>query len=286
LALLAYAFGYRRALAVSGGRNYALHSRPVYYGAYVAAWAGIPSILLVLLWLLFQERVIDWLLLATLPTENTESLSSGQTNLLLAEIKQVARGNIFGEPDAAILVAAETNNRWLGIAQLAMVAASVSLALVAAALAARRISPDFRARQAVERILDGIMIVCSLIAILTTAGIVLSLLYETARFFSLVPVHEFLLGLNWEPQIALRADQSLSGGGFGAIPVFVGTLQIAFLAMLVAIPIGLFTAIYLTQYAGRRFRVIVKPVIEMLAGIPTVVYGFFAVLVVAPALRD
>src|SRR5690606_29452893 len=126
---------------------------------------------------------------------------------------------------------------------------------------------------------------CAVVAILTTLGIVLSLLLEAIRFFRWVSPLEFLLGLNWEPQIAMRADQASAGGAFGAIPVFLGTFLIALIAMAVAIPIGLLSAIYLTEYASNRFRAVIKPMLEILAGIPTVVYGFFAVLVVAPALR-
>jgi phosphate transport system permease protein len=153
-------------------------------------------------------------------------------------------------------------------------------------VAGSRISKEFRARQSVERIVTVTIIVCSVIAVLTTAGIVFSLLFESWRFFERVPVSEFLFGLNWEPQIAIRPDQSVAGGAFGAIPVFTGTLLIAGIALLVAIPIGLASAVYLTEYAHKSFRATVKPAIEVLAGIPTVVYGFFAILVVAPALRD
>lgn len=288
LSAVAFLAGYRRSMTSVQGQAHLLHSRPSYYGAYVAAWAGIPALLLILVWLLFQGTVIDSLLLASLPADKTAGLGEGQLNLLLAEIKQVARGNIFGTPDDAVRAAAETYNRWQHIALISLVTLVMALCVLAAFIARTRVSRDFRARQAVERILNGFMVVCSLIAILTTVGIVLSLIYEAGRFFNRVPLTEFLFGLNWEPQIALREDQVgiSSEGGFGAIPVFVGTLQIAMLAMLVAIPIGLFTAIYLSEYADSRFRAVIKPIIEMLAGIPTVVYGFFAVLVVAPAVRE
>src|SRR3546814_282426 len=129
------------------------------------------------------------------------------------------------------------------------------------------------------------MIACAVVAILTTLGIVVSLLFEAFRFFDRIPLSEFLFGLNWEPQIAIRADQVAGQGAFGAVPVFLGTLVIAFIAMAVAIPVGLMSAIYLAEYAGSRVRVSVKPMLEILAGIPTVVYGFFAVLTVAPAIR-
>jgi phosphate transport system permease protein len=122
-------------------------------------------------------------------------------------------------------------------------------------------------------------------AILTTIGIVVSLFVEALQFFRLVPVTEFLFGVNWEPQISIRPDQIAGAGAFGAIPVFTGTLLIAGIAMLFATPVGLFTAIYLVEYASERVRSVVKPILEILAGVPTVVYGFFAVLTVAPAIR-
>jgi phosphate transport system permease protein len=138
----------------------------------------------------------------------------------------------------------------------------------------------------VERIVLGLLITCSCIAILTTIGIVLSVLYESIRFFKQVPVTSFLFGLEWSPQMAIRADQVGSSGAFGALPVFWGTLMISAIAMMVAVPVGLMSAIYLSEYANRRFRDVVKPLLEILAGIPTVVYGFFAALVVAPVVRD
>src|SRR5690606_4785034 len=167
----------------------------------------------------------------------------------------------------------------------AMVACAAALALVGLAVAWSRISPEFRARQQVERIVFWLMVLCSIIAVVTTLGILLSLLFESFRFFERVPLFEFLFGLNWEPQIPLRADQVASQGAFGAIPVFAGTLLVALLAMIVAGPIGLLSAIYLVEYSGKRFRKAVKPILEILAGVPTIVYGFLAVLTVAPALR-
>ena len=130
------------------------------------------------------------------------------------------------------------------------------------------------------------MIGCSVVAILTTVGIIASLLYEAWAFFQLVPPHEFFFGLRWEPQIAIRADQVAGAGAFGAVPVFLGTLVISVIAMPIAVPTGIFTAIYLIEYASDRVRAVVKPMLEILAGVPTVVYGFFAVLTVAPAIRQ
>jgi phosphate transport system permease protein len=148
-----------------------------------------------------------------------------------------------------------------------------------------QVIPDFRARNHVERLITGLLLLSSVLAILTTVGIVFSLLFESIRFFSTVPVSEFLFGLQWSPQIALRADQVGQSGAFGAVPLFAGTALITLIAMAVAVPIGLLSAIYLSEYAGPRFRATAKPVLEILAGIPTVVYGFFALLTVGPAIR-
>ena len=286
LAAISYFYARRRAVTSVDGREYLLHSRPSYHGAFVAAWVGIPSVILVLVWLLLQGTVIDHLLLSSLPQGTLDGMSKGQISLTLSEIKSVAAGNVFGEPTLAVQEAAERYNRWQSIARWAMFAAALSLALIGLVIASRRIDPDFRARHGAERILSGLMIACSLIAILTTLGIVLSLLIEAMRFFDRVSPFEFFFGLNWEPQIPIREGQVTAGGAFGAIPVFAGTLLIALIAMAVATPIGLYSAVYLTEYADPRVRAVIKPILELLAGIPTVVYGFFAVLTVAPAMRE
>lgn len=273
----------RRAATASGVRP---HSLPAYHGAFVALWTGIPSLLLLLAWLLLQESMIDRLVFASLPDTLTAGADAARRSLLISEIRNIAGGMRFGDPSPEIVAAGERLSNWSAIADWAMVAAAAATALLGLALARRRIAVAYRARHGVERILDGLMIVCSIIAIVTTLGIMLSLVSEAARFFDRVPVTEFLFGLNWEPQIAMRADQVGSGGAFGAVPVFLGTLLVAFIAMAVATPVGLLAAIYLAEYSDPRFRRGVKPVMELLAGIPTVVYGFFAVLVVAPAMRQ
>jgi phosphate transport system permease protein len=286
MTLAGFMLGRRRAVRIGASAEVPMHSLAGYHGWFVAAWVGIPSFLLVILWLLFQGPVIDWLLVASLPPERVESLDRGQLALLVSEIKSIAAGNVFGEPDALVVAAAERYNSWRGIASWAMLGLAVSLALAGLAFARARIAPRFRARNNVERIMSGLMIACSLIAILTTLGIVGSLLYESLRFFDKVPLVEFLTGLSWEPQIPIREGQVTAGGAFGAVPVFVGTMLIALIAMAVATPIGLFAAVYLTEYASTSFRAVIKPLLEILAGIPTVVYGFFAVLTVAPAMRN
>ncbi len=152
-------------------------------------------------------------------------------------------------------------------------------------LTSKRIKPGFRARTWVERFIQVILIALSTIAVLTTFGIILSLLFESLRFFSQVPFLDFLFGLQWSPQTALRADQAGQSGSFGAVPIFAGTFLIMLVAMVIAGPIGLMIAIYTSEYASKKTRKIVKPTIEILAGIPTVVYGFFALLTVGPTIR-
>jgi len=137
-----------------------------------------------------------------------------------------------------------------------------------------------------ETLILGIMIACATVAIAVTVGIVFSLLFESIRFFEKVPMTEFLFGTQWSPQTALRADQVGASGSFGAVPLITGTLLISAIAMSVATPLGLFSAIYLSEYASNKTRSVVKPLLEILAGIPTVVYGFFAALTVAPLLRS
>jgi phosphate transport system permease protein len=285
MSLVAFFVG-RRAAAGFGGVASKMHSLPAYHGAFVAVWVGTPAVILVLLWVLLQNSVIDRMLVASLPADLTADATPAALSLIVSEIRNVAEGRIFSEPSPAIVAAAEHLVRWSAIARWAMLTVAAALMLVALFVARARLAPRFRARHGVENAITGLMIFSSLVAIVTTLGIVASLLIEASRFFQMVPLHEFFFGLNWEPQIPLRADQVAGLGAFGAIPVFTGTLLIATIAMLVATPVGLFTAIYLVEYADDRIRAVVKPVMEILAGIPTVVYGFFAVLTVAPAVRS
>jgi phosphate transport system permease protein len=182
---------------------------------------------------------------------------------------------------AALTVAAAVDPA----ARPAAAALAVALAIVGAGYGRARITPALNARVPVERALRLALGASSLVAILTTIGIVASLIFEAGRFFERVPIREFLFGLQWSPQTAIRADQVGSSGAFGAIPVFAGTALITAIAMSVAVPIGLLAAVYLAEYADARTRAAVKPLLEVLAGIPTVVYGFFAALTVAPAVR-
>ncbi len=263
-----------------------LHSLSGFHGMYAALVVGLPGLFLLIVWLILQGPVTENLMMAGLPEGVLDGLDLGQVALIKSEIIQIAGGSIFGTPEQWKLDAAArlvSLNRGAG---LMMVVALALLVLAALVWARSRVSAEFRARHGVESIVLGLMIGCSVIAIFTTFGIVFSLIFESWAFFRLIPLNEFLFGLNWEPQIAIRADQVAGAGAFGVIPVFVGTLVIMFIALFFAVPIGLFAAIYLNEFAAPRTRNIIKPVLEILSGIPTIVYGFFAILTVAPFLRQ
>jgi len=286
LLLASYGFysGRLKSLRTASGNVGALHSLPSYYGGYVALWCGLPALLLVAVWMAFDTAVITSLLVSGLG-DMTAGLSEAELSLLITDIRNLASGGISSNADPAVLQAAARFQSMQALSDIAMVVIVLALAIGALVVARQRIAPKFRARNRVESIISGLLVVCSLIAILTTIGIVLSLLFETVRFFGKVPFTEFLFGLEWSPQTALRADQVGSSGAFGAVPLFAGTLLIAFIAMCVATPIGLYGAIYMAEYADQRVRAVLKPLLEILAGIPTVVYGFFAALTVAPFIR-
>ena len=285
---LAFHIGRRRSLATVGGRTGVknLHSLPAYYGFYTALWAGLPALLVAALWMFFEGNVITSMVIEALPTE-MQALPPAELGLLINDITNLANGNIVsGEVDEHLQRAADHLNELRSIGKTALAVVVLSIALGAGSLAWRTVGPRMRARNRVESIVSGLLIISSMIAIFTTVGIVLSVLFESFRFFQKIPLTEFLFGLEWSPQTALRADQVGASGAFGAIPLFAGTLLISFIALLVAVPIGLMSAIYLSDYAGPKLRSYAKPVLEVLAGVPTVVYGFFAALTLAPAIRN
>ncbi|MDI9611673.1 MAG: phosphate ABC transporter permease subunit PstC [Acidobacteriota bacterium] len=289
LSAVGYYMGRRRSQFVAGrgeGGAVKLHSRPTYYGALAALACGIPALLLFTVWRVSEESIITRLVVSGLP-EAVRALPEGGLDLAVNDIKNLASGNIVsGEIDAGMRAAADHYLRLRSISHGALAVCSLALGIAALLLVLRLITPRLRARNAVERVVNALLIVCSSIAVFTTVGIVLSILFEAIRFFRVVPVTDFLFGLEWSPQMAIRSDQVGSSGAFGAVPVFTGTLMIAAIAMAVAIPLGLLAAIYLSEYAAPRVRAILKPSLELLAGIPTVVYGFFAALTVAPAIRN
>jgi phosphate transport system permease protein len=288
LSTVAYQLGRTRALSLTGKLEgtQTLHSRPVYYGVLTALWCGLPALLVFAAWQICEPLLITKILVAHLPREIQE-LPVNRLNLVLNDIKNLVSGNIVsGEIKPEIEAAANHYRNLQATANGALTIVVLSLGIIGTFIARQKITPHLRARNHVEKVLTFFLIACSTFAIFTTIGIVLSVLFEAIRFFRIIPINEFLFGLEWSPQMAIRSDQVGSSGAFGAIPVFAGTAMISGIAMLVAVPLGLMSAIYLSEYANKRFRSVAKPLLEILAGIPTVVYGFFAALTVAPFIRE
>ena len=278
LGAIAWVAARAKAVAVRGGEK-RLHSLPGFHGWYVALWTVIPAALFIFLWSLLGPMLVTEAVLAD-PAAATLPASELERGAILAEAQAIARGQLGAALNPAAAQLAEAYQAISGRYNLIATIVAILLAFAGGAYAFTRIRPDFRARNRVERGVMALLLVASLVAILTTLGIVLSLLFEAFRFFSLVSPIEFLFGTVWSPQTG-------NDGTFGAIPLFWGTVFIgAIIAMIVAIPLGLLSAIYLTQYAKPSVRKWMKPVLEVLAGVPTVVYGYFAALTVAPAIRN
>ncbi len=283
----AFFLGRGRSLALSDGPAGAerLHSLPGYYGYFTAIWCLLPAVALLFAWIMLEPRIVISMVIAGLP-EAQRGLPAGELDLLVNNIRNLAAGDAISTvADPALIAAAERLESLEATSRRMLATLTLAIAALGGTLAWRRIRPDFRARNRVESMILLALIAASSLAIFTTVGIVLSVLFESLRFFREVPVTEFLFGTNWSPQTAIRADQVGSSGSFGAVPLFTGTLLITAIAMFVAVPVGLMTAVYLAEYSSRRVRSIAKPLLEILAGIPTVVYGFFAALTVAPWVR-
>lgn len=284
LTVLAFVFGRRRALEGAGSGRF--HSLPVYYGGYVALWCVLPALVLFALWHSLEPAFIRGQVLDSLPAE-MQALPEAQLGLIFNDIRNVVAGNIgASQASEAVLAGVERYQQMSRVSRAALATCVLVLALAAFGFALRRVRPELRARNRVERSVEFLLLGASTVAIFTTVGIFLSVLFEALRFFQQVSALDFLFGLTWSPQTAIRADQVGSSGTFGAIPLFTGTLLISGLAMLVAVPVGLMSAIYLSEYAGARVRAYAKPMLEILAGIPTVVYGYFAALTIGPLLRQ
>jgi phosphate transport system permease protein len=290
LALGAFAFyiGRGRSLAVAsplGGVRH-LHSLPNYYGLNALLWCALPSLGLLILWLVLDEPVINSIVMGALPAELVPS-TKADYNLLLNKISNLADGIMSADGQPASMVAAAESMAGLRvISQWVLTAICLILATIGLYWGWRKVAADYRARQSVERVMENLLLACACLAIFTTVGIVFSVLFESIQFFRSVPFFDFVFGLEWSPQMAIREDQVGSSGSFGAVPLFVGTLLISAVAMFVAVPIGLMSAIYLAEYSSKSVRTYAKPALEVLAGVPTVVYGFFAALTVAPFIRD
>ncbi len=282
LAALAYQIGLTRGRSVSGSRAVRAHSRPGYHGALAVLRAAVPAIVVYLLWSAFGPNVIQSMVLASLPPEAVPP-DAMQQRVLIQRIGNLATGfGLVGEAQPFEQVAAAYMYRLTVIGQAGVAALMATVAALGLFWSWRRTTPQTRARNKVERAVQTALIACSAVAIFTTVGIVLSMLGEALRFFQFVNPLDFFFGTVWNPRFATVGTTGQSG--FGMLPLMAGTLMISAIAMLVAVPLGLMTAIYLAEYAPHHVRSIAKPIIEVLAGIPTIVYGFFALVTVGPFL--
>src|ERR1041384_1778921 len=264
LSVAAFWIGKSRSLALVGGsrgvRN--LHSLPGHYGLMTALWCALPALLVIGVWLSFQDGIILQLVTNQLPAD-LRGLPANELALVMNDVRNLVAGNVPAEAvSEAVRGAAAEYSRLRGISRMALTVLVMVLAVVAIATLRSRITPELRARNIVERVIEWLLILCSTIAVFTTLGIVASVAFEAFRFFSMVNPLEFLFGTQWSPQMAIHRSEVGSSGTFGAVPLFVGTLLISFIAMIIAVPIGLFSAIYLAEYAHPRFRTLAKPLLE------------------------
>ncbi len=301
LAAVFYGLARSRAAAVAGNRPSSLHSRPGYHGSFAALWVLIVGIVVLLVASTVSDRYVDGeiatqldgysiteLQAAGILDEDANTLPAIQRTLILNDARAIGEGRISSKNDAVRTELGATARELVQFRQYAVSGLALSLALVAGVLCWRTVGVSFRARNRSERIVRAILFTAAAVAVLTTLGILVSLIGETILFFDRIDwkIGNFLFGTNWNPLANQRAVPAfIDENDVGWLPLLAGTMMITLIAMLVAVPIGLLTAVYLSDFASSRVRAIVKPVLEILAGIPTVVYGFFAAITVAPFIR-
>ena len=298
-ALAAFVIGRSRALKIAGDEISCLHSRPTYHGGFLAICSAVPAIILTLVWSSLSGRYIESSILGHF-SDKLSNLGTAQVQAFLRDVRTIANNAADNSSQVILSTQGELRELALRAAELyqTQVSTSNTLLFVLAAILVGagfiygflQIKPLMRSRYFVEKFIIIILVVCSAVAIFTTIGIVFSLIFESIRFFQKVPFFDFLFGYHWSPQSAFESagGTSLSDDNsriFGAIPLFTGTFLITFIAIAIAAPFGLMSAIYMSDYAGPKFRTYAKPALEVLAGIPTVAYGFFAALTIAPAIR-
>ena len=258
-------------------------SLPNYYAQYVLMWCLFPALIVYFSWAIFQEQIIQNIVISNFEFIEGAAYNEG---LLLAEIRNVANNPSFADGKSVEIINAASHYSSLRqISQISFYTSIIIIMLLGALYASQKLKPEFHAQHTIERYIQYILIFCSSVAIFTTIGIVFSLIFESLRFFAEVSIFEFLFSTEWYPFIPIREGQTAAEGSFGAVPIFAGTFLVMLVAMCVAAPLGLLTAIYLAEYASQRVRKIVKPLLEILAGIPTIVYGFFAFVSVAPFVK-
>ena len=284
--LSSYYFGRSEARKLITTNKIKLNALPSYYGYYLGIWCGLPALIILSLWSLFEPTIIKMVILSNFSNVESKDLFYEQTLSFF-------NGNFTGGLTNNIKIASEKYSSLNAIAYNSKIALLASAVIFSTSYAYKKVKSNNRARDDVELILKGLLFVSSLVAILTTIGIIVSLLFESIKFFSTINLFDFIFGTSWSPQRAFVRDASTITpeeylelkDAFGSVPLFAGTAFIALIAMCVAVPIGLFSGIYLAEYASTKVRKYSKPIIEILAGIPTVVYGFFAALTVGPFFR-
>lgn len=285
LVAIAYQIGLSKSrnIAGKGNNSVALHSRPVYYGALVALWCGIPAFLILIIWNLVEPSVLQHIIFNNIPSSVSATLDAAGRDVLIDRVQAIASG--FGVTDQAAayeVAAAQQLAKFQTIGTFAKLAVVISVALAGLVWAKRKVSEQYRARNQVEKTINVALILCSGVAILTTIGIVLSMLTEALHFFKFVSPTDFFFGTEWNPGFSTTGNAE---GSYGILPLLWGTLMVSGIALLVAVPIGLMIAIYLAEYASPKLRAWAKPIIEVLAGIPTIVYGVFALMVIGPFFK-
>ncbi|MCF6127820.1 MULTISPECIES: phosphate ABC transporter permease subunit PstC [Mesorhizobium] len=309
--LVAFFIGRQRAAAQDNGKVKP-HSRAHYHGWWAFLLAVLPALLLLAVWTVGSSVYLDRHIHTALPERTVDSKVASEA-LDVSLVKSLARGlrkldagTLAAMPASfaelqpllaakGVALASDTQDYMIPIAveankvqdRLGLFGAIVILvsSIAGAFYALRQIEPRARARNNVERLMLWGLLAASTIAILTTIGIVLSMLFQTITFFESVSPMSFFFGTVWDPRFA-AAGSGGSQGQFGLIPLLAGTLYIAAVALLVAVPVGLMSAVYMAEYATPKVRSVVKPALELLAGIPTIVYGIFAVVTLGPFLRD
>lgn len=289
LTVAGYFLGRQRAQRVAGGNYAEMHSLPAYHGLHAAMLVLVPMMLILAVGAPLTTKLAQHSALSNFSTEIQNDAM--KRDAALRDVINVTAGHYAGERSPELEQAASDFTRTSTLSNWVVLLAGVALGLAALAWGLSRVSMSFRARNNFERFVQGALMVCAALAVLTTIGIVFSVVGETYRFFfdpaikGKPGVFDFLFGTEWNPQAAMRADQGDIATAYGFVPLLVGTLLITFIAMCVAGPLGLLSAIYLAEYATPKVRATAKPILEILAGIPTVVLGFFAALTIAPLIR-
>ncbi|SHM21276.1 phosphate ABC transporter membrane protein 1, PhoT family [Roseovarius litoreus] len=309
LSAIGYVLGRQRALQNAGGDSRALHSLPSYYGWHVALMALVPATGLLAVWLIAQPLLVENTIAGQLP--DSAIPESSTRSLVMSDVRRVADGldlavsqgamtrddaatlrseftqvrerlaevgvALGSDVNAAVLSAAQDYRSMSRVGNLMMTIAVLAIAALGFVYALSRTDRDFRARNVVEQGIRALLVAAASVAVLTTLGIVLSLIFNTLEFFKLYSAWDFFFGTTWAPSFG-------GGSELGVLPLLWGTFYISLIALLVAVPIGLFSAVYLSEYAPGKVRSVAKPLLEVLAGIPTIVYGLFALLTVGPLL--